>query len=314
MKKIRISIVFTILAVLLAISIANAAAETYPEVIPLPDGFQPEGIAAGTGHTFYTGELVGGTILVGDLSTGEIDILTQQTDRTALGMAFDDRSGLLFVAGGFLGTAYIYDGTTGADEAVYQLTSPGISFVNDVVITRTAAYFTDSFQQQMYRLPLGPRGSLPNPADIETIPLSGDFQFMPGEFNANGIEASQDGSALIVVNSYFGELYQVDPHSGEASLIDLGGGSVASGDGLVLQGSKLYVVQNFLNQIAVVELNQALSSGEVTGYLTSPYFRIPTTAAAFGDALYAVNARFNEFAPGTAPPTATFEAVRVQTH
>jgi hypothetical protein len=82
---------------------ANAAAETYPEVIPLPDGFQPEGIAAGTGHAFYTGELVGGTILAGDLSTGEIDILTQQTDRTALGMAFDDRSGLLFVAGGFFG-------------------------------------------------------------------------------------------------------------------------------------------------------------------------------------------------------------------
>jgi hypothetical protein len=213
-----------------------------------------------------------------------------------------------------LGTAYIYDGTTGADAAVYQLTSPGISFVNDVVITRTAAYFTDSFQQQMYRLPLGPRGALPDPSDIETIPLSRDFQFMPGQFNANGIEAPQDGSALIMVNSYFGELYRVDPHTGDASLIDLGGGSVPSGDGLVLHGARLYVVQNFLNQIAVVELDQALSTGEVTGYLTSPYFRIPTTAAAFGDALYAVNARFNDFDTGTAPPTATFEAVRVETH
>lgn len=314
MKKFRIYVIFTILAALLAISASNVAAEAYPEVLPLPDGFQPEGIAAGYGNTFYTGELVGGTILAGDLSTGEFEVLVGHTDRTALGMAFDQRSGLLFVSGGFLGNAYVYDGTTGEDAAVYQLTAPGISFVNDVVITRTAAYFTDSFQQQIYRLPLGPRGDLPDAADVETIPLSGDFQFIPSEFNANGIVASQDGSWLIVVNSNVGELYRVDPASGVASLIDLGGGSVASGDGLVLQGSNLYVVQNFLNQIAVVDLDQKLSSGTITGYLTSDFFRIPTTAAAFGDALYAVNARFDVFPPGGAPPTATFEAVRVETH
>jgi len=314
LKKIRLPGVLILLAVLVLLTLSSAAGKVYPEVIPLPNGFQPEGIAVGTGNTFYTGELLGGTILRGDLSTGELTVLAEYTDRAALGMAFDDRSGMLFVAGGPFGTAFIYDGKTGADAAVFQLTAPGISFVNDVVITRTAAYFTDSFQKQMYRLPLGPRGALPAASEVETIPLSGDFQFIPGGFNANGIEASPDGSALIMVNSSVGELYRVNPRSGVASVIDLNGGSVASGDGLVFHGSNLFVVQNFLNRIAVLELDQNLSSGMIIDYLTSDFFRIPTTAAAFGETLYAVNARFDEIAPGTAQPTDTFEVVRVEIH
>ena len=194
---------------------------------------------------------------------------------------------------------------------MYQL-APAGTFINDVIVTRTAAYFTNSFLPEIYRLPLGPRGSLPDPAAVETIALSGDFQFIPGGFNANGIEALQDGSALILVNSSVGELYWVEPDTGVASLIDLSGDNVSNGDGLVLRGLELYVVQNFFNQIAVIELDQSLSSGEITGFLTDDDFRIPTTAAVFGDALYAVNARFDQVLPGTAGPSDEFEAVRVE--
>ena len=311
LKKIRASMVFAVLAALLILTFTSASGEAYPEVIPLPLGLQPEGIAAGNGNTFYTGELIGGTIIRGDLRTGEIEILTEYSDRAALGMDFDSRSGLLFVAGGPTGAAFIYDGDSGADAGMYQLAPMG-TFVNDVIVTRTAAYFTNSFLPEIYRLPLGPRGSLPDPADVETIPLSGDFQFIPGGFNANGIEALQDGSALIVINSGVGELYRVDPGTGVASLIDLGGETLVNGDGLALRGLELYVVQNFFNRIAVVELDQTLSSGEITGYLTDSDFRIPTTAALFGDALYAVNARFDQVAPGSAQPSDEFEAVRVE--
>ncbi len=311
LKKIRASMVFAVLAVLLILTFTSASGEAYPEVIPLPLGLQPEGIATGAGNTFYTGELIGGKIIRGDLRTGEIETLAEYSDRAALGMDFDSRSGLLFVAGGPTGAAFIYDGNSGADAGMYQL-APAGTFVNDVIITRTAAYFTNSFLPEIYRLPLGPRGSLPNPADVETIPLTGDFQFIPGGFNANGIEALQDGSALIVINSGVGELYRVDPATGVASLIDLGGETLVNGDGLVLRGLELYVVQNFFNQIAVVELDQSLASGEITGFLTDSDFRIPTTAAMFGDALYAVNARFDQVTPGTADPTDEFEAVRVE--
>jgi hypothetical protein len=46
--------------------------------------------------------------------------------------------------------------------------------------------------------------------------------------------------------------------------------------------------------------------------LTSDAFRVPATAAIFGNALYAVNARFDEIDPFNVPPDAEFEAVRVE--
>jgi sugar lactone lactonase YvrE len=152
---------------------------------------------------------------------------------------------------------------------------------------------------------------LPAPADVQTIALGDGFDFIPGAFNANGIEATPDGATLIIVNSATGKLYKVEPLSGEATPIDLMGGSVSSGDGLVLRGRTLFVVQNVLNQIAVVELKPGFSLGKITGLLTSPFFRVPTTAFVFGKALYAVNARFDQIPPGQPAPDDTFEVVRV---
>lgn len=293
---------------------ALAARPVYPEVIPLKDGFQPEGIAVGYGHAFYTGSLNGGAIFRGDLRSGEVQMIAAPGARMAVGMDFDERSGLLFVAGGAFGAAHIFDGLSGAMQASLQLTAPFSSFINDVIVTKEAAYFTDSFQKQYYRLPLDPAGALPDPLEFQTIPLGDGFDFTPGAFNANGIAASQDGSTLIIVNSVAGKLYRVDPLSGSASAIDLGGGSVPSGDGLLLRGHTLYVVQNFFNKIAVIQLEDGFGSGTLTGELTSPYFRIPTTVAIFGDALYAVNARFDEIPAGQPQPTDSFEAVRVPVH
>ncbi len=50
---------------------ALAAGQSVPDVIPLPNGFFPEGIAVAEEHTFYTGSLVDGAICSGDLRTGE---------------------------------------------------------------------------------------------------------------------------------------------------------------------------------------------------------------------------------------------------
>lgn len=307
----RISLLLTLILALALPMSSVAARPVYPEVIPLPNGYQPEGIAVGKGHTFYTGSLNGGAIFKGDLRSGKVEMIATPGERTAVGMDFDERSGLLFVAGGGGGAAYVFDGKTGAMVASYQLTMPGASFINDVIITRKAAYFTDSFQKQFYCLPLGPSGSLPDASAMQTILLGDGFDFIPGAFNANGIEASPNGKTLIIVNSTAGKLYKVNPQSGEAKTIDLGGGAVPSGDGLALRGHNLYVVQNQFNQIAVIKLAPGFSSGVITGNLTSPYFRVPTTAALFGNALYAVNARFDEIPPGQPAPDDTFEAVRV---
>ena len=77
-----------------------------------------------------------------------------------------------------------------------------------------------------------------------------------------------------------------------ADLIDLGGDTVVNGDGLVLLGRTLYVVENFSNQVEVVELSRRFNRGEVVRAITNPGFDIPATAAFFKGALYVTNARF----------------------
>jgi hypothetical protein len=285
MKKKWISL-FAV-TVLLLIASSALAAPAFPEIIPLPNGFAPEGVVTGHGPELFVGSLATGQIYRADLRTGAGEVVVDSpAGAPAVGLGFDQRSGLLFVAGGGSGMAFVYDPDTGETAATYTLTAPG-SFVNDVIVTRDAAYFTDSFRPVFYRLPLGPGGSLPDPGAVEEIPLSGDYVFLPGSFNANGIEATPNG---------------------EATLIDLGGGSVPAGDGLLLQGDTLYVVQNQLNQIAVVELAADLASGEIVEIITSPAFRVPTTVAGFGPYLYAVNARF-----GTPPgPDVEYEVVQVE--
>ena len=278
-----------------------------PTVIPLPNGFQPEGIAVGRGTTFYVGSFATGAIYRGDLRTGEGEVLVQpQEDRQAIGLRYDNRTGLLFVAGGGTGYAYIYNGETGENVAEIQLTV-SIRFINDVILTKDAAYFTNSSRPVLYRVPLARNGELPDAPIVETISLGGDYQFTAGQLNANGIAATPNGKILINVNSVDGKLYNVDPATGTATRINLGAGEVPHGDGILLQGKTLYVVQNTLNQIALIELDADFVSGSIKDTITSPLFRTPTTIAGVGDTLYIVNASF-EITPGS---DVEYEVVRV---
>jgi len=307
-RAINVPLILLALLLLQALPASAAPHQTFPSPIPLPDGFRPEGIAVGRGSEFFVGSIPSGAIYRGDLRTGKGEVLVPpQGGRAAIGLSLDERTNYLFVAGGPTGYAYVYDAASGETAGVYPLTAPG-TFVNDVVVTRDAAYFTDSGRPYLYRLPLGAGGALPGPGSAEEIALSGDFDFVPGQFNSNGIDATPNGKCLIIVNSYLGTLYKVNPETGEATLIDLGGADVERGDGILLDGKTLYVVQNRFNQIAVVHLNPSLTAGEVTGYSSDPLFDIPTTIAEFGSSLYAVNARF-----GTAPDpdTASYDVVKV---
>jgi sugar lactone lactonase YvrE len=274
-----------------------AAGPAFPEKIDLPNGFAPEGIAIGHGHTFYVGSIPTGAIYRGDLRTGEGRVLVPAAPgRQAIGLDVD-RNERLFVAGGPTGRAFVYDARSGSLLAEYTLTT-GATFVNDVVVTPDGAYFTDSLQQQLYRVPLGPGGALG--ASAETIPLSGDIAFVSG-FNLNGIDATPNGRALVVVQSNLGKLFTVDPRTGVAGEIDLGGQTVTAGDGILLDGKTLYVVRNQQNRIAVVRLARDLGSGTLLTHLTHPDFFVPTTIAEFGQRLYAVNARFGTPVTPTTP-------------
>ena len=292
--------------------ITNSRAANFPAIINLPNGFYPEGIVLGNGNDLYAGSLYHGGIYKIDLRTGSgAMIVPAQSNRIAVGLDFDTRTKYIFVAGGFDGHAYVYDATSGAGVGAFQLTTTG--FINDVIITENAAYFTNSFAAEFYKLPLGIDGSLPAPGAAITIPLSGDFTMVEG-FNANGIVANGAGTKLIIGNSGSAALYSVDSATGVATTINVGG-PVPTNDGLVLRGNKLYVVQNFINQISVIKLKGSWDSGDVLHIITDPNYRIPATAAIKGNMIYAVNAKFDLAVPpifgGEYDPTIPYEVVGV---
>ncbi len=188
-----------------------------------------------------------------------------------------------------------HDADTGAEIASYQLTTAQ-TFVNDVVVTRAGAWFTDSLNPFLYLVPTAPNGELGGAP--QALPLTGDLVYRSG-FNVNGIDATPNGKTLVLVQSNTGKLFTADPATGVTREIDLGGESVPAGDGILLDGKTLYVVQNRLNMIAVIELAPDLTSGTVVSRITDAGLSVPTTIDEFGRRLYVVNARF-----GT-PPTPT---------
>lgn len=261
----------------------------FPTTIPLPDGFAPEGIAIGAKPFAYFGSLVDGSIYRASLDTGRGRIISEGPGTPSVGLKLD-QFGRLFVAGGDAGDGRVVSASTGEVLASYTFTSAP-NFVNDVILTPDAAWFTDSFNPVLYKLPLSDSGRLPDQDDVVTVPLTGDVAFQEG-FNVNGISRTPDGSGLLVVQTNTGLLFRVDPATGVTSTVDLAGKVVPNGDGILLSGHTLYVVQNVDNEVAVVRLDHAGRRGSIVDRLTDPRFDVPTTVARFDGRLYLPNSRF----------------------
>jgi len=295
LARARRSAVPLLLLALVTTLAAPAAAARPAEVIVLPGASSAEGIAAGRGATFYAGDLFRGDIFRGDFQRGTAELFIDAPDgRMAVGMAADVAHGLLFVAGGFTGQAYVYDTGTGATVATYQLGDPATTVVNDVAVTQRGAWFTDSLQARLYFVPVG-RAGVPGP--FGTLTLSGPAADTSGEFNLNGIQATPSGTTLIVAHSANGQLYTVDPATGASAAI--AGVSVPNVDGIVLEAGRLWAVQN-TNQVTSIRLRPHLTSGVVEKVITSDLFQVPTTAARHGSRLAVVNAKFDTGIPPTA--------------
>jgi sugar lactone lactonase YvrE len=285
-----------LLLVLLTTLAAPAAAAPAAEVIVLPGATSAEGIAAGRGATFYAGDLFRGDIFRGNLQRGTAELFIDAPNgRMAVGMATDLAHNLLFVAGGFTGQGYVYDTRSGATVASYQLGDPDTSIINDVAVTKAGAWFTDSLQAKLYFVPVSPTG-VPAPT-FRTLELSGPAADTSGAFNLNGIQATPNGTTLIVAHSTTGQLYTVNPTTGASATI--AGVSVPNVDGIVLDGRRLWAVQN-TNQVTRIRLAPDLASGAVERVITSDLFQTPTTAARFGSRLAVVNAKFDTGIPPTA--------------
>lgn len=282
----RVGLFLAVVLALAGVPGAASATPVFPTTIDLPDGFQPEGITIGPGPVAYLGSLADGSIYRADLVTGRGRIVSTGPGTPSVGVKTDGR-GLLYVAGGPAGDARVIDLRTGRVLASHQLTTTG--FVNDVVLTPEGAYFTDSLNPVIYRM----AGDT-----VETIPLTGDLVYQTG-FNANGIERTPDGQGLLIVQSNTGKLFRVS-YTGESRVVELAD-SLVNGDGLLLTGRTLYVVQNRQNTVTELKLDRGATRATVTDRLTDPRFDVPTTVAAFGNRLYLPNARFDT------PPSPTNE-------
>ena len=303
-----------VLTLALAVAVPAAAADVAvakrggplaPSVLSLPNGWQPEGIAS-SGKGLFVGCIPTGAIYRLDAKSGSGAVLVppRPGDRAAIGLK--EARGNLFVAGGPTGRAFVYDAKTGADVADVPLTTAP-TFVNDVVVTKDAAWFTDSQRPQLYRVAIDRRGTPATTAT--TLPITGDLVYDddPATFEANGIVSARGGRTLLVVQSGTGKLFRIDAATGVSTQVPLSGGDLANGDGLLLVGRTLLAVQNRLNRIAVVRLDGALRTGRITRLVTDPDFAVPTTIARLRGAIYAVNAKFGT--PAT--PDTPYEVVRV---
>lgn len=284
---------------------AQAEGPNFPDQIDLPNGFFPEGIAVGRGSTFYVGSLSDGSVYRGDLRTGDGTVLTAGFGPfSTVGLDVDQRN-RVWVAGGPTGTARVYDGDTGSLLEVYALTAPFDSFINDVIVTPDAVWFTDSGTQnapnpgafvfagspRLYKVPLGPAGALPDPGAIDELAVDVPDLTFP---NLNGIETAPWSGDILVNHTTAGAVFSVDPDTGSATEVYSDG--LVGADGMSRRGRTLYVVENGAARIAEINLDPSSGTGTLARTLVVAGAETPTTSALFGSAIYTVDARFGSMA------------------
>ncbi|MHC4434977.1 MAG: hypothetical protein ACYTBS_24330, partial [Planctomycetota bacterium] len=218
----------------------------WPDLIPIPAGFEAEGIELGKDQDFFVGTVTwsgdltnAGAIYKGNLMTGEGQVLVQPTGKPVAGLSYDERSDYLYAAtghsGGFAGPRWeqgvkVYAATSG--RLLEEIIFGDDMVINDVLVTDTAVYCTDSVSTTLYKLPLENNGKVFSSA-FEKVEMTG-FEMNPDSFNGNGLVGDFDGKQLIVINISTGVLYLVDTESGVATPVDVQGEEqlFANGDGL----------------------------------------------------------------------------------
>ncbi|MRK03140.1 superoxide dismutase [Aeromicrobium sp. S22] len=273
-----------------------------PDRIELPAGWLPEGITT-DGKNLYSGSRADGAILKIGIASGRTTRFAGATGRVAVGIDYDRRRDVLWVAGGAGKEVRAQDADTGKVLATYAFPSASARFVNDLTVTRSGVHATDSLSKELLVVPFtrGRSTKLPAAGRAKIVPLTGDLQLAAGN-NLNGIVSY--GKALVAVQSNTGLLLRIDPRSGRTRQIDTGGATFVNGDGLERGRGVLYVVQNRLNKIAVVDLDRRQRTGELVDTIERADFAdeidVPSTVALVKDSLFVVNARFGTPSPETA--------------
>ncbi|MCH7920580.1 MAG: hypothetical protein IIC50_21690 [Planctomycetes bacterium] len=292
----------------LAHEIDQTSRVIWPDLIPIPAGFEAEGIQLGKDQDFFVGTVSwsgnlanSGAIYKGNLVTGEGQILVPPTGKPVAGLSYDARTDYLYAAtghsGGFAGPRWeqglkVYTATSG--RLLGEIIFGDDMVINDVLVTDTAVYCTDSVSTTLYKVALENDGKVFS-STVAKIEMTG-FEMAEG-FNANGLVGDFDGKELVIINITTGVLYLVNTESGAATPVNVQGDEqlFPDGDGLYMDGRTLYIMQNFSQKIAVVDLSDDLTQGTFIKNIVSDDFSIPTTITGFGSCIYAINTHFLEF-------------------
>ena len=272
----------------------DAGVTTYP--LPANVTF-PEGVAYDPKtDSLFTGSAATGNVIrmnLKDRKPADVAaaVLPVEPFPALLGMKVDG-SGRLWLAGGRTGAMAVVDSRSGALLKKLEVPAKGNTLINDVAVVGTTAYFTDSLTPTLWRVqaPEGRIGELEPWLQFTGTPLE---YTTPGA-NLNGIAATPDGRSLIVVQMNKGLLFRIDTADKKVTPIDIGGESVATGDGLVLDGRRLYVVRQGEQEIVTIDLSPDLASGKVVSRFKDPALMWPATAVKVGDRLLVVNTQFNK--------------------
>jgi Cu-Zn family superoxide dismutase len=278
------------------VALAAAVHAEAPAVrqIDLPGIAYPEGVAYDAARgVFYAGSAESGELLRIDAKTGKARAIIPagriapagSTFPSMLGMKVD-RAGRLWIAGGFSGLITMVNPATGRLIAQEKVPGNQRTLLNDLVVLGDTAYVTDTFHPMLWRMRAG--GKPEAWLDL----ASGPIAFADGP-NLNGITASADGRSLIVVQMNKGKLFHIDIATRAITPIDVGSLDLVGSDGLWLDGSTLYVVQQWANRVVRLQMEPGLKKGTLLSRFADPAFVYPATAAKVGDSLVIANSQFN---------------------
>ena len=271
------------------------------------DTLFPEGIAyqPATG-AFFTGSVTSGDIIKGDVQTGQAASWAAgaaQGRKAATGLRLDGKNHL-WVCGGDDAKISVLD-ASGALLKMWDMKALfGAGFINDVTSDGTYMYFTDSRVQKIYRATIA---DVPSVMEEWLTFSNTQIPYEATGTNANGIVITGDNKYLIVVISTSGKLYRINITDKSIMEIPIND-PVRNGDGMVLDGTKLYVSRNAMNMVYPVTLSAAFDNGTV-GMPFGTNIKFGTTMAKIGNYLLIVNGQLDKRATRT--QTTPFTLTRV---
>lgn len=265
----------------------------------------PEGVAVNKANgDFFVSSSEDGTVFRGNVGRDGVEVFLPggRDGRTgATGLKVDPQ-GRLWIAGRYTGAVFVHDARSGDLLGVLRTPPARRTLMNDITFAGDAAFVTDSFRPVLWRAARTDRsvGELEPWLDLRSTPIPTD-----ADFNLNGISASDDGRYLLTVHFASGRLFRIDTRSKKVLEVDLGGQTLRTGDGLLLDGTTLLAVREQPGAVFPVRLSDDLSRGTVGEPFGQDDLDLPTTLAEHRGEILVVNSQFDRTDSPELPFTVT---------